>query len=129
MGSVAFDADRDAARQSGSDARRRGELFRARREPFAPVRVVAIVGDDFTAKDESVFQGRRIDLAAWSSADGKTFFWAGTYSQNMNERTTLATDLNVFAKFPPHLPDPISIRHIFFSAISIRRSSSRFCTR
>ena len=38
-------------------------------------------------------------------ADGKSFFWAGRYSQNMNERTTLATELNVFADFKPTLPD------------------------
>ena len=36
---------------------------------------------------------------------GKTFFWAGVYSADMNDRTTLRTDLNVFADFQPKLPD------------------------
>src|SRR5471030_1915045 len=36
---------------------------------------------------------------------GKTFFWAGVYSADMNDRTTLRTDLNVFADFNPKLPD------------------------
>ena len=71
---------------------------------FTPVRVVAIVGDDFSAKDKAVFHGRRIDLAGLEHAAGKTFFWSGRYSQNMNERTTLATELNVFANFRPTLP-------------------------
>lgn len=71
---------------------------------FVPVRVVAIVGDDFTAKDEAVFSHRHIDLAGVERAPGKTFFWAGRYNKNMNERTTLATDLNVFANFNPTLP-------------------------
>jgi sugar/nucleoside kinase (ribokinase family) len=35
---------------------------------------------------------------------GKTFFWSGVYSADMNDRTTLATDLNVFADFQPKLP-------------------------
>ena len=35
---------------------------------------------------------------------GKTFFWAGVYSPDMNDRTTLRTDLNVFANFNPKLP-------------------------
>jgi sugar/nucleoside kinase (ribokinase family) len=37
---------------------------------------------------------------------GKTFFWQGVYSADMNDRTTLRTDLNVFADFNPRLPDP-----------------------
>lgn len=72
---------------------------------FAPVRVVAIVGDDFTNKERAVFRGRHIDLTGVEQAAGKSFFWAGRYSQNMNERTTLATELNVFANFKPTLPD------------------------
>jgi sugar/nucleoside kinase (ribokinase family) len=72
---------------------------------FTPVRVVAIVGNDFTAKEKAVFKGRKIDLTGVEHADGKSFFWAGRYSQNMNERTTLATELNVFADFKPTLPD------------------------
>jgi sugar/nucleoside kinase (ribokinase family) len=36
---------------------------------------------------------------------GKTFFWAGVYSHDMNDRTTLRTDLNVFADFNPKLPE------------------------
>jgi sugar/nucleoside kinase (ribokinase family) len=67
-------------------------------------RLVAIVGDDFTEKDRAVFKNRRIDLTGLERADGKTFFWAGKYSQNMNERATLVTDLNVFANFKPTLP-------------------------
>src|SRR3972149_771367 len=35
---------------------------------------------------------------------GKTFFWSGEYSQDMNERRTLDTQLNVFATFQPKLP-------------------------
>ncbi|MBK5291268.1 MAG: hypothetical protein JJE04_06290, partial [Acidobacteriia bacterium] len=34
---------------------------------------------------------------------GKIFFWSGVYSQDMNKRETLVTDLNVFAGFDPKL--------------------------
>ena len=48
----------------------------------------------------------RIDLAGLERvAGGKTFFWAGVYSDDMNDRTTLRTDLNVFADFEPKLPE------------------------
>ncbi len=37
---------------------------------------------------------------------GKTFHWAGEYEVNMNHRRTLLTELGVFEKFTPHLPEP-----------------------
>ena len=48
---------------------------------------------------------RGIDLAGLERVPGKTFVWAGVYSQDMNDRETLTTDLNVFATFDPKLPD------------------------
>ena len=72
---------------------------------FAHVNLVAIVGEDFTAKDAEIFRGRHIDTAGLERAAGKTFFWAGRYSENLNERVTLTTELNVFANFKPRLPE------------------------
>jgi sugar/nucleoside kinase (ribokinase family) len=72
---------------------------------FTPVNLVAIVGDDFTAEDDKIFRGRKIDTDGLERAAGKTFFWAGRYSENLNERVTLATELNVFAEFKPRLPE------------------------
>ena len=71
---------------------------------FTNVRLVAVVGDDFAPADEEVLRHRNIDLEGLERAPGKTFFWQGVYSQDMNERRTLVTDLNVFAEFQPKLP-------------------------
>jgi sugar/nucleoside kinase (ribokinase family) len=72
---------------------------------FTPVRVVAVVGDDFAQADVDLLASRHIDLAGLERVPGgKTFFWAGVYSADMNDRTTLRTDLNVFADFNPRLP-------------------------
>ena len=38
-------------------------------------------------------------------SDGKTFFWAGKYHEDMNQRDTLVTDLNVLEDFDPQLPE------------------------
>jgi sugar/nucleoside kinase (ribokinase family) len=73
---------------------------------FTGVKLVGIVGDDFAQEDVDLLASRRIDLAGLERVPGKTFFWAGVYSHDMNERTTLQTDLNVFAGFDPKLPDP-----------------------
>jgi len=72
---------------------------------FTPVKMVAVVGDDFAQEDHQLLAGRGIDLEGLERATGKTFFWAGVYSADMNDRTTLRTDLNVFADFQPKLPE------------------------
>jgi sugar/nucleoside kinase (ribokinase family) len=72
---------------------------------FAPVSIVAVVGDDFAAEDVDFLESRKIGLEGLQRVPGKTFFWAGVYSDDMNDRDTLATDLNVFADFNPQLPE------------------------
>jgi sugar/nucleoside kinase (ribokinase family) len=73
---------------------------------FTPVKIVAVVGDDFAQEDVDLLTSRQIDLEGMERVPGgKTFFWAGVYSADMNDRTTLRTDLNVFADFNPKLPD------------------------
>ncbi|MBM3774291.1 MAG: sugar kinase [Acidobacteria bacterium] len=72
---------------------------------FSHVKVVAVVGEDFDPEDHRLLAGRGIDLDGLERRPGKTFFWSGVYSHDMNERTTLRTDLNVFADFEPRLPD------------------------
>jgi sugar/nucleoside kinase (ribokinase family) len=73
---------------------------------FNPVKIVAVVGDDFDSADADFLSSRGIDLTGLERVPGgKTFFWQGVYSQDMNDRTTLRTDLNVFADFQPKLPE------------------------
>jgi sugar/nucleoside kinase (ribokinase family) len=73
---------------------------------FCPVELVAVVGDDFAPEDCDLLASRAIGLEGLERVPGgKTFFWAGVYSADMNDRTTLRTDLNVFADFAPKLPE------------------------
>ncbi len=72
---------------------------------FTPVKIVAVVGDDFAGQDYDLLAERGIGLEGLERAPGKTFYWAGAYSRDMNERTTLRTDLNVFADFNPKIPE------------------------
>ena len=105
VGSMAFDAIETPFGKVERTLGGAASYFALAASYFAPVRVVAIVGEDFTEKERAVFHGRKIELSGVEHAAGKSFFWAGRYSQNMNERTTLATELNVFADFRPTLPD------------------------
>jgi len=72
---------------------------------FGPVKLVGIVGDDFPKKYIKLYRKHRIDLAGLQVAEGRTFHWAGVYEVNMNNRRTLTTELGVFEKFTPHLPE------------------------
>jgi len=73
---------------------------------FTQVGLVAVVGDDFAQEDVGLLASRRINLDGLERvAGGKTFFWSGVYSADMNDRTTTRTDLNVFGDFDPKLPE------------------------
>jgi len=104
VGSVAFDAIETPFGKVDRTLGGAATYFALAASHFTPVRLVGIVGEDFQAKDEAIFRGRKIDLEGLERVQGKSFFWAGRYSQNMNERTTLTTELNVFAAFNPTLP-------------------------
>lgn len=71
---------------------------------FAPARIVAIVGEDFATKDIESLAKRNIDTSGIEQVKGKTFHWAGRYDAKLTGRTTLDTQLNVFANFRPKLP-------------------------
>ena len=71
---------------------------------FTDVRVVGVVGDDFTAEHENVLKSRGIDTRGIERAAGKTFHWGGEYGDNLNEAKTKFTDLNVFENFRPQIP-------------------------
>lgn len=70
---------------------------------FAPVSIIAVVGQDFPEEHIQLFQSRGIDLSGLEKSDGNTFFWAGEYGEDPNEAVTHATELNVFADFRPKL--------------------------
>jgi sugar/nucleoside kinase (ribokinase family) len=120
VGSVAFDGIETPFGKVERTLGGAASYFALAASHFTPVRVVGIVGDDFTDRDKSVLQGRggKIDLEGLEHAPGKSFFWAGRYNQNMNERTTLTTELNVFANFQPKLPKSyLDTRFIFLGNI------------
>ena len=72
---------------------------------FTKVKLVGIVGEDFAKEDRDLLTGHGMDLEGLEQVPGKTFFWKGVYSDDMNDRKTLQTDLNVFADFNPKLPE------------------------
>jgi sugar/nucleoside kinase (ribokinase family) len=105
VGSVAFDALESPYGKVDRTLGGAATYFSVAASFFTHVSLVGIVGDDFTERDAEIFRGRHIDVDGLERAPGKTFFWAGKYSENLNERVTLVTELNVFANFKPRLPE------------------------
>jgi sugar/nucleoside kinase (ribokinase family) len=72
--------------------------------PPEGVRVVGVVGDDFPDAHLTELRRRGIDTEGVERAAGSTFRWHGRYSSDLASRTTLDTQLNVFADFSPKIP-------------------------
>jgi sugar/nucleoside kinase (ribokinase family) len=73
---------------------------------FTNVRLVSVVGEDFPAEHLVYLTERGIDTSGLVVVPGgKTMFWAGRYHENMNDRDSLETQLNVFGDFDPQLPE------------------------
>ncbi len=71
-----------------------------------PVRLVGVVGDDFPGEYLQFLENREIDLEGLQiDQGGKTFRWGGKYHYDLNSRDTLFTELNVFEKFTPIIPE------------------------
>ena len=68
------------------------------------VRLVAAVGRDFPPRLRRVLQHPRVDLSGLAVLDGKTFRWAGRYSDDFTSRETTGLWLGVFETFRPHIP-------------------------
>lgn len=71
---------------------------------FSPVKLVAVVGNDFPKKYIKLFEDKGINLKGLEVARGKTFHWEGEYDWDFNAKT-ISTSLNVFADFNPKIPD------------------------
>jgi sugar/nucleoside kinase (ribokinase family) len=78
--------------------------------------MVGVVGADFPQEHIAFFKTRGIDLRGLQVVEGKTFFWAGRYGENLNEAETLDTQLNVFADFHPVIPEDLRDAEYLFLA-------------
>jgi len=104
VGSVAYDSVETPAGRYDRKLAGAATYFSLAASFFAPIRVIAVVGEDFGPEQEAVFKARGIDIQGIEHAPGKSFFWEGSYLDNLNEAKTHNTELNVFATFEPKIP-------------------------
>lgn len=135
VGSVAFDSVRTPYGEADEVLGGSATYCAVAASYFTEVRVVAVVGEDFGKEPMALLRNRGIDVSGITVGRGKTFRWSGVYSDDLNERTTLATHLNVFESFRPELrPEDASVPNLFLGNIDpdlqsqvLRSSRSRLC--
>ncbi len=66
--------------------------------------LVGVVGTDFPTEYIDTYKKFGINLDGLQTVEGQTFKWSGVYEENMDNRRTISTELNVFASFQPELP-------------------------
>src|ERR1700754_1463817 len=66
---------------------------------FTNVKIVAVVGDDFADEDTKLLQSHGVDLEGLERVSGKSFFWKGKNSADMNDRETRPTHPHVSPDF------------------------------
>jgi hypothetical protein len=105
VGSVAYDSIETPAGKRDRCLGGAATYFSLSASFFTDVRVIAVVGEDFGARQEAIFDARKIDTKGIERAAGKSFVWEGSYLDDLNEAKTRNTELNVFASFEPKIPD------------------------
>lgn len=116
VGSVAYDSIETPAGRRERCLGGAATYFSLSASFFCDVRVIAVVGDDFGPAQEAVFKARNIDTRGIEHTAGESFFWEGSYLENINEAKTHNTELNVFAKFEPKIPDAYRDSRFLFLA-------------
>src|SRR5438046_2457826 len=97
VGSVAFDTIETPLGRAEEVLGGSATYFAVAASFFAPVSLVAVVGDDFPEAERDHLASHGIDLSGLEVRPGRTFRWSGRYHEDMNVRDTLALELNVFA--------------------------------
>jgi sugar/nucleoside kinase (ribokinase family) len=91
-------------------------FFAMAASPFTSVQLVGVVGHDFPEGSIGDLEQAGVDLDGLERSEGLTFRWKGRYHENMNERDTLETHLNVFEDFSPKLPESYRESEFLFLA-------------
>jgi sugar/nucleoside kinase (ribokinase family) len=102
---VAFDSVKTPEGEASDVIGGSATYFSAAASFYAPVDVIAVVGNDFPLDALDFLRERQVDISGLEIREGKTFRWAGEYAANMNDRRTTDTQLNVLSGFRPVLAD------------------------
>ena len=104
VGSVAFDSVKTPFGEVEEVLGGSASYFSIAASFFSPVKLVAVVGEDFPPQHLKLFRDFSVDTKGLQKVSGETFRWKGEYGDALNEAKTLETRLNVFESFNPEIP-------------------------
>jgi len=104
VGSIAFDSVKTPVGEVEDVLGGSATFFASAARFFAPVKIVAVVGEDFDLDSLEFLRRDGVDTGGVSVAKGQTFRWTGSYGDEMGDATTHSTLLNVFQEFRPRIP-------------------------
>jgi len=116
VGSVALDSVRTLWGESKEALGGSAVYFSLAARHFARVSVVGVIGKDFPKEHRHMLAEKGIDLGGLKELPGKTFRWVGKFGKDLSDAKTLATHLNVFAKFRPRLTSAQKKSRVVFLA-------------
>ncbi|MDR0703916.1 MAG: PfkB family carbohydrate kinase [Planctomycetaceae bacterium] len=117
IGSVAFDTIETPTAKRENILGGSAPFFAYAASFFGAVQMVGVVGDDWSPEYTEMFRKQGVDTSGLEIVPGgKTFRWSGKYRENMNDRDTLDTQLNVLGHFQPKLPDAFRRAQFVFLA-------------
>lgn len=105
VGSVAYDTVKTPWGEVRDVLGGSATYFSAVASFFAPVQMVAVIGNDFRKEELTFLESRGVNFNGLQKMHGKTFRWSAEYGNDGNERKTVCTELNVFEHFQPILSD------------------------
>ena len=118
VGSVAFDSVKTPFGEVDEVLGGSASYFSIAASFFSPVKLVAVVGEDFPPQHLKLFRDFSIDTKGLQKVSGETFRWKGEYGPALNEAKTLETRLNVFESFNPEIPKEYrDCRYVFLGNI------------
>jgi sugar/nucleoside kinase (ribokinase family) len=105
VGSVALDSVETPFGKADDVLGGSATFFSAAASILTPVQLVGVVGSDYPVERLEALRDRGVDLAGLEHADGPSFRWRGRYRHDLNSAETLETQLGVFSRFSPKIPE------------------------
>lgn len=119
VGSLAYDTISTPAGRAERILGGSANYFSVAASLFSKVRVIGVVGQDYSENDMRLLVDRGVDTTGMLRVPGQTFHWEGEYKEDLNEAITIETALNVFEHFDPKLQEHHkSCEYVFLANIA-----------
>jgi sugar/nucleoside kinase (ribokinase family) len=105
VGSVALDSVETPFGKADDVLGGSATFFSSAASLLTDVQLVGVVGSDYPIEKLEPLRARGVDLAGLEHAEGPSFRWRGRYHHDLNTAETLETQLGVFSRFSPKIPE------------------------